>query len=242
MSLSLAALVHANPKVGKSTLGLTSPAPRLVLDAENGVKFFLKAEDVVYWNPHRDAPPAPGEWTTCVVLVRDFSTMTKAYEWLNQAEHPFRSIVLDSLTRIQKRCKDALIGTDDVVTERQWGQLLVRMERLVGDYCDLLMHPTHPVECVFITALSDEKKGMIRPAIQGGLSTSLPGLVDLIGYYAVIEDADADGNATRVRRLLVSAHPQYEAGDRTGFFEKLGTIDNPNLQTMIGQLSESLEA
>lgn len=238
---SLIALIHAEPKAGKSTLVGTMPAPRLILDAENGFRF-VRGQKVVRWEPMKDAPPEPGDWTACVVQVRDFSVMVRAYEWLASGKHCFRSVALDSLTEIQKRCKDALLGSDDVVTERQWGQLLVRMERLIRDFRDLTMHATNPVECVTFTALTDDKKGKFRPAIQGGLSVSLPGFVDLIGYLGVVEIAEEDGNARRVRRLLVSPHADYEAGDRTGVFEPSRVIEEPNITDMIQAISRELES
>lgn len=238
---SLIALIHAEPKAGKSTLVGTMPTPRLVLDAENGFRF-VRGQKVVHWNPERDAPPEPGDWTTCVVQVRDFSTITRAYEWLNSGKHGFKSVALDSVTEIQKRCKDALLGMDDVVTERQWGQLLVRMERTLRDFRDLTMHPTNPVECVIFTALTDDKKGKFRAAIQGGLSVSLPGFVDLIGYLGVVEVPEDDGNARRVRRLLVAPHAQFEAGDRTGVFEPDRVIEEPNIESMIRAIAEEMES
>ena len=143
---SLIAIVHAEPKAGKSTLVGTMPAPRLVLDAENGFRF-VRGQRVVKWNPMKDAPPEPGDWNCCVVEVRDFATLTRAFDWLNSGKHCFKSVALDSLTEIQKRCKDAIRGTDDVMNERQWGQLLIRMDKLVRDYRDLTMHPTNPIEC-----------------------------------------------------------------------------------------------
>jgi hypothetical protein len=235
---SLILLIHGEPKAGKTHLAHTAPGPRLILDAENGSRFIRGRR--VSWDPATDAPPAAGEWDTCVVQVRDFSTLAHAYTWLNSGQHAFRSVVLDSLTEIQKRCKDQLTGTDDVVTERAWGQLLVRMERLVRDFRDLTMHPTAPIEALVILALSQDKGGKWRPAIQGGLGVSLPGFVDVIGYLAAIETTGDDGTVHRTRRLLVAPHSQFEAGDRTGAFEPLRVIENPTVVGMLDTLDTYL--
>jgi hypothetical protein len=239
MTESLILLIHGEPKAGKTHLAHTAPGPRLVLDAENGSRFIRGRK--ISWNPETDQPPAAGEWDTCVVQVRDFGTLSHAYRWLNSGQHAFRSIVLDSLTEIQKRCKDQLTGTDDVVTERAWGQLLVRMERLVRDFRDLTMHPTAPIETLVILALSQEKSGKWRPAIQGGLGVSLPGFVDVIGYLAAIETTADDGTVNRTRRLLVAPHAQFEAGDRTGAFEPLRVVEDPTIVGMLETLNTYLD-
>lgn len=241
MTESLIALIHSEPKIGKTKLGLTCPAPRLILDSENGSRFFVTNRERVYWNPLSDPPPEAGEWTTCVVLVRDYAVMASAYKWLNSGKHPFRSVVLDSITEIQKRCKDNIIGSDDVVTERQWGQLLVRMERLVRDFRDLTMHPSNPLQVVLFLALTNDYGAKAKPLIQGGLGKSITGFVDLIGYIAAVDEMDADGNTIRTRRLLVSPHANFEAGDRTGFFEPQVALDNPNITAMHEDLNEFLE-
>lgn len=220
---SLILVVHGEAGTGKSRLGHTAPAPRLVLDAENGSRFVPVSK--VAWDPNREPPPAPGEWESCVVKVRDFATVKRAYEWLERGDHPFRSVVLDSITEIQKRCRDA-IGGESALTERQWGDLLVQMERLVRDFRDLTMNPKLPIEALVVLALSDEKKGKVRPLIQGSLGMSLPGFVDTIGYLAAFPEDDVI-----VRRLLVSPHTQFEAKDRTGRLPT--TIDDPNVSKMI---------
>lgn len=240
MSTSLILLIHAEPKTGKSTLAGTMPGRKLILDAENGFRF-VRGQRIVEWDPSRDAPPEPGDWTTCVVKVRDFSTVTRSWEWLNSGKHPFDSVAFDSITEIQKRCKDALLGSDDVVNERQWGQLLVQMERLLRNARDLTMHPTKPLACVMFNALTDDKKGKFRPAIQGGLSTSITGFADVIGYLGVTEESEEDGNVKRVRRLLVAPHPLYEAGDRTGVFEPSRSIVEPNVEAMIRTVEAEME-
>src|SRR5580700_4122970 len=97
---TLCMLVHGDEGVGKSWLGQTTPAPRLVLDAEGGSRYpkrMVNGQVVrqrqVTWNPARDDPPVDdGTWDTCHVVVRDFSAVTRVYEWLNAGKHPFRSV------------------------------------------------------------------------------------------------------------------------------------------------------
>lgn len=229
---SLMLVIHGHPKHGKTTLAHTAPAPRLILDAENGSRFVKVPK--VRWSPEDESPPEhDGSWESCVVTVRDFRTLRVAYDWLNSGKHPFRSVVWDSITEIQKRCKDSLRGIGEDMTERRWGQLLDQMELLVRDYRDLTMHPTKPIEALIILALTDKREGIWKPLIQGALQKSLPGFVDTIGFLAASTNEDGE----REQRLLVSPHPEYEAGDRTGVFPPV--LVNPHIERMIQTIASA---
>ena len=131
---TLSILVHSEPGAGKSWFGQTSPRPILTLDAEGGSRYAKRHGQKVRkvsWDPLSGPPPeADGTWDTCVVIVHKFEVMQKAWEWLNTYDHGFKSLVIDTLDEIQKRCKDAISG-GETMTERQWGELLIRMEQLV---------------------------------------------------------------------------------------------------------------
>lgn len=244
MEETLCALVHGEPGHGKSWLAQTCPAPRLILDAEGGSRRPKrmgkdgKVEKVpfVKWDPCKDPPPEPGEWETCLVIARDFLTIKRAYEWLNSGQHPFKSVGLDSLTEIQKRCKDALAG-GETPTERQWGDLLIQMEGLVRQFRDLVFHPVNPLDVVLILALSVSKLGgKYKPAVQGALGVSLPGYVDLEGCLIACPNEDGEME----RRLLITPHPSYEAKDRTHYLsEHYGSvIVNPDVERMLAIINE----
>lgn len=223
---TLVAVIFGESGVGKSPISHTSPAPRLVLDSENGSKFVKGRK--VFWDPNAEAPPAAGEWETCVVQCRDFDTFLNAYRWLNSGQHCFRSVVVDSLTELQKRCRDSIFALGlgagnneaDEMNERRWGILLTKMETAVRDLRDLTMHPTNPLQCVALLALTDIKKGKQRPFIQGALGTSLPGFVDVIGYVYVEQD---ESGGLR-RNMLVQPTPWAVAKDRTSEMESGGIV------------------
>ncbi|GAA2141734.1 hypothetical protein GCM10009760_26220 [Kitasatospora kazusensis] len=207
---SLIALVHGESGAGKTPVAHTAPKPLLVLDAENGSRFVHSSK--VRWDPLTQAPPEPGDWETCIVATRDYATLDAAYRWLASGKHPFRSVALDSLTEIQKRCKDSIAGPDEQFTEAKWGSLLARMERLMRDFRDLTMHPTNPLQAVVFVALTGEKQGKYRPLVQGGLSLSLAGFVDVIGFLYV----GTDDTGQPARMMLVQPTEQHVAKDRTG--------------------------
>lgn len=230
---SMSILVHADTKVGKSTFGNTAPAPRLLIDAEAAYRFL--PGNKVFWDPMREGPPTyDGSWETCVVVIRDYATMLRTYEWLNVGQHPFKSVVIDSITEIQVKCKDQLTGGDINMDMRKWGELLTHMERLVRGFRDLTEHPTHPLDAIIITAMTNMRDGKWRPYVQGQLMTKLPYFIDVIGYMYVdvVTPEDPTAAPTKVRKLLVTPHPQFEAGERVQ--GRLGDIvTNPTVPAML---------
>lgn len=221
-------LIHGRSKCGKSTLADSQPAPRLHLDAEGGMGTrFLNSRRII-WDPVRAEPPkADGSWDTCVVHVRDYETVKQSYSWLDSGQHPFRSVTLDSISEVQQRAVDSMVGTDQMKTQ-QWGELLREVSALVRKFRDLANHPTRPIESVLMIAMTTQTDGIWKPYVQGQLASRLPYYVDVCGYMFV----DRDEQGVEHRKLLVSQHPEFEAGERVG--GRLGqVVENPNIETMI---------
>lgn len=229
----LSLLVHANSKVGKTTLAGTSPKPLLLLDAEGGSKFLPYPK--TYWDPMTGPPPAcDGTWEVCVVVVRSWETLSMTLQYLVMGAHCFASLCIDSITEVQRRLKNNLVGTD-AMKQQDWGVLLTRMETLVRDYRDLTLHPTNPISVATFIAETRETNGRYKPYMQGAMGVSLPYLMDVIGYLYVadaVNPHDPTGMPVRQRQLLVSPHPQYEAGERVQ--GRLGdVVYEPNVEMML---------
>src|SRR5216110_338838 len=121
MRTTLTALIHGDSGVGKSWLAASSPAPRLILDAEGRAKYAPSLLPKVFWDPKVSGPPAAdGTWDTCITPIADFDTLSTAYSWLRSGQHHFKSIVIDSLMEAQKRCIDGVAGTGAMQTQ-DWG-------------------------------------------------------------------------------------------------------------------------
>jgi hypothetical protein len=220
-------IVHGDSKIGKTWLGDTAPAPRLCLDAEGGVDWTESRK--IEWDPITQKPPVnDGTWDTCIVRVRNYQTVDLARQWIASGQHPFRSVILDSISEVQQRCIDAMVGVDPMKTQ-DWGELLRKMSSLVREFRDYTLHPTNPLTAVILVAMSRlNANGKYIPYVQGQLATTLPYYFDVIGYL-FLQDLE-DGS--KIRRLLVSPHPLYEAGERLG--GRLGVVvDNPNISTML---------
>lgn len=233
---AMSIIVHGDSKAGKTTLGSTTPTPRLLLDAEAAHRFLPGRK--ISWDPITEAPPEDdGTWDTAVVVVRSYSSMARAYEWLNSGRHPFKSVVIDSITEIQVKLKEQVTG--DPVSAKMnydtWGQVLAHMEDLMRKMRDLTEHPTRPIEAIVITAMTTYQDGKWRPFLQGQAAKKAPYFFDVIGYMyvdLVYNQTDPTQPPQEVRRMLVGFDPNIIAGERVG--GRLPRIvSNPNVTEML---------
>lgn len=212
---SLTMMVYGESKVGKSTFAVTAPYPRLMLDVEGGHRFL--PINVKYWNPLSEEPPAAdGTWDTCVVVVHDYDTVLKAYQWLQAGQHHFKSLIIDSISELQVKLFDKIAGTE-ALKMQQWGEILRHMGSLLRDLRDLTMHPTAPLEAIVLTAMaSPDKDGRFHPYLQGQLKVQAPYFYDILGALAVEEFPNPDPMQPpyKVRRMYVERTNKYEAGER----------------------------
>jgi hypothetical protein len=212
---SLTMLVYGESKVGKSTFAVTAPYPRLMLDVEGGHRFL--PINVKYWDPMRDEPPvADGSWDTCVVVVHEYETVLKAYQWLQMGRHQFKSLIIDSISELQVKCMDSIAGTE-AMKMQQWGELLRHMGALLRDLRDLTMHPTAPLEAIVLTAMdSPDRDGRHHPYLQGQLKVQAPYFYDILGAISVesVPNLDPLQPPSSTRRMYVQRTDKFEAGER----------------------------
>lgn len=226
-------LIYGHSKAGKSWLGDTTPAPRLVLDAEGGSRFTPSTKTT--WNPGTQKPPeADGTWETCLVPVQGYQAVKQAYDWLYSGQHPFRSVVIDSLTELQQRAIDDIAGTNQMQVQ-DWGTLLRVVSDLVRKYRDLITHPVRPLDTVVMIAMLDDAAMPRRPLMQGKMRSFLPYYVDCCGYLGAYYREDG----TPFRRLVLANTPEYVAGERVG--GRLGQyVDDPDVSEMIARVTGTL--
>lgn len=218
---TLSFLIHAEAKAGKSTLAGTAPAPILVFDAEGSTKFLPYRS--VFWRPVEGPPPVwDGSWDACVVIVNTYDDLKVGYDWLNSGQHTFNSVVLDSITEIQRKLKDKIAGQNKLDWD-DWDEVLRRMSALIRDYRDLTSHPSNPVRMTVFVAETKMRKDRYWPAMQGQIIDLLPYAVDVVGYLWVENVKNTDGSQMRdaqgepyeVRRLLTrNTNPLFMAGQR----------------------------
>ena len=187
----------------------------------------------VVWDPKSYAPPeADGTWDTAIVPIREYDDITRAYEWLNSGKHPFKSVVLDSISEGQQRAVSGIAGTAQMDMQK-WGILLRQLGDLARKLRDLTTHPTNPLDAVVVIAMTHQRNGdgPFVPFVQGQLREFLPYLFDVLGYLAPVQTE----SGAYVRRLFIGPSPEYASGERVG--GRLGEhIDNPNVTDMLAMI------
>lgn len=153
-----------------------------------------------------------------------YEKMRTAYAYLASGKHPFKSVVIDSISELQQKYVDKLAGPEQM-SQQQWGELLRGMAALVRAFRDLLEHPTNPLQFVGITAMMEDKNGKKIPLVQGKLQQMAPYFLDIVGYYVPFTDLTAGVNT---RRLHLSPSPFYEAGSRIPGIADY--IDDPTIE------------
>ena len=224
-------LVYGRAKVGKSTFADTAPGPRLILDAEMGSDF-LDSEQIV-WDIEGgevcpDLDPVKDEDVTVVVYVHEYTTLRKVFELLDQGLHPFETVIIDSITEIQQRCMDSMVGSAAMKIQ-DWGEIKRQMSIDIRNFRDLKAHPKKAINVLFIATLEEvaREDGSVRlvPHMQGSIAKELPYVVDVVGLLFL----DKDDNTTR--KLQVASHADADTGDRTGYLP--GVINDPDVYEIL---------
>jgi hypothetical protein len=230
---AISVLVHAPSKTGKTTFSTTGPKPLLFLDVEKAARFIRGKK--IKWNPLTEAPPvADGSWEICVVNVDEWKKAEKAYEWLKSRQHPFRTVVLDSISELQAKAQEFVKGRNQLQTQ-DWGKLLSLMAFFCRDLRDLTGDDDNIIEAVIITAMTREVDGIYKPHLQGQIAAQIPYWLDITAYMYVNPVTDtATGEVVDVRNLLVGKHPNYESGNRVPGLPTV--IEHPNVEQMLNDI------
>jgi hypothetical protein len=230
LNYGMSFLIHGHAKSGKSWVGDTAPAPRLIIDAESGSRFTPSRK--CRWDPVSEPPPAADDtWDTAIVPAVQYRTVNKAFEWLNSGSHPFRSVIIDSLSEVQQRIIDDLVGVQQL-KQQDYGQLLRIGQDLIRRFRDLVMHPTNPLDAVVLIAMTRLGSDDVwRPHFTGGLATTAPYLVDVEGFMAKLPQEDG----SVIYRLFTGTFPGFETGERVG--GRLGDYtDNPSISQLVEKI------
>jgi len=207
-------LLYGDSGVGKTTLAGSADAvpamrPVLFIDIEGGTESLR----TVY--PKVDT-----------VRVTTWKEMQEVYNALHRGDTGYQTVVLDSLTEIQKfnmyHIMEELIKTKgdanrvdpDVPSMREWGKNLEQIRRFVRGFRDLPMH-------TLFTALArndkDQQTGLstIKPSLSGKMADEVAAFLDVVAYYYV-KDVQEDDETTTKRLLLTRKTSKHIAKDRTG--------------------------
>lgn len=234
---TLTLLVYGDTKVGKTQFSVTAPSPRVIFDVEHGTRFLDIRRKT--WNPKLDPPPEnDGTWDTVIVPTLDYDTLLRGYEWLRSGNHPFKSVIVDSISELQAKVVENTAG-DRQLKIQDWGEVLRHMASLMRSLRDLTAQHVNPLECVVLTAMARDSDGRKIPYLQGQAATIAPYIYDITGYISVEEFAHPDPTQPpfKARRMYVVGTPRFMAGERVG--GRLGEIveqDNMTIPAMLDMI------
>lgn len=157
------------------------------------------------------------------VRIKTWKEMQSVYDALFAGGHGFSTVILDSLTEIQKFNMNEIMlkmmdekGDErdmDVPSLREWGKNLEQTRRFVRAFRDLPMN-------VIFTALEREDKDRMNrpiklPSLSGKMAQEVAAFLDIVLYYN-IKEVTIDGEERQVRILQSAATESTVAKDRSG--------------------------
>src|SRR5678816_2980413 len=102
MTESLSAVIFGPAGAGKSWVGSTAPGIRCVVECEGGSRFTPVPR--VKWDPLTEPLPENLDPNTSVLVsVIDWHAAEALHRYLLTQRHPFKSIIIDTVTELQAR-------------------------------------------------------------------------------------------------------------------------------------------
>ena len=239
------ALFYAPAGHGKTVLLGTAAgdprlSPMLLLEFEGGTRSIRsKINPIPLGNLGKKKPSVDKIDTVRIQVWEDFNF---GYDYLS-GDHPYRSVGLDSLSEMNYLNMSETLVTalrsdrqhdPDIAEQRDYLRSYAQMRKLVRYFRDLPMH-------VFFTAgvqsIQDPRTKLPKswPQLTGKLAFEIPGLVEILGYLAVVEDGEEI-----YRCLFTQPTERFEAKDRTEGGKLGSAIQDPTLPKIL-DLIESKE-
>lgn len=201
-------LVYGKNGTGKTHLGGTFPGPKIFLDInERGLRSVVGAEG--------DQKKRS---------IETFEMFQMAYWYLKNGKHPFKTVVVDHLTNLQKIMLNHIMGKEqnwdpskdlDMPSQREYGFLSQLMQRWVLDFRNL------PMNVLFIAQENssndddlDSNEHSVFPQLTRSVRGIVGGAVDFIGQtYIKVTDVQKDGKLIPVTKfcMRVGPNPKYVA-------------------------------
>lgn len=176
-----------------------------------------------------------------VVRIKSWAEMQKVYDELYLDQHGFNTIVVDSLTEIQKMSMDKIMrrrveeneeADADVPGIREWNINLEQTRKFVRLFRDL------PVNTIF-TALVKLDKNMRtgstrrKPSLSGKVADEVAAFLDIVTYLYSKEVGDENK-----RMLLTSQTEDTVAKDRSNQLPIV--VEDPTMEILFKHINEGV--
>lgn len=175
----------------------------LIVSAESGLLSLRNLKGA-------DGTPINIDYTT----VAKYEDLESIYHTLKNTDHGYQAVAIDSLTEIQKTCRDHIMGGKEAMEIRDWGTLGHKMERMVRAFRDL---PMHFVTTAIEETETDKISGEVRvmPALQGSLQKTIAAYFDEVFYHYSKEVEE--GETKKIKHFILTRNSgKYLGKDRSG--------------------------
>ena len=202
-------LIYSAPKLGKSSWSSRCP-------------------DAIFF----ECEPGLSHLEVFKVPTYTWDDFLAACKLVAQDDHPFKTIVIDTVDNAFKFCSEHVCGKHNIeyegdmghgkgwaLVKNEWHRVLTRLASL--PYGLILI--SHAQDKTVETRTGEYTKTL--PSLPDRARHVVLGLVDMILYCEAVPRKDASGNVTIDRVMHTKPHPTYEAGDRTGRLPDILPLD-----------------
>jgi hypothetical protein len=225
-------LIYGNSGAGKTRLaGSSSAVPELrrilFIDVEGGTLTL------------RNTPYNEVE----VVRVKSWQEMELVYDELYANPTQFNTVIVDSLTEIQKMSMDRVMRRlveenderdADVPGMREWNINIEQTRKFVRKFRDL---PVNTIFTALETTEKDMRKGSLKrkPSLSGKVKDEVAAFLDIVVYLYIKEVGDENK-----RILLTGQTEDTVAKDRSNQLPMI--IEDPTMASIYGYLTKEISA
>jgi hypothetical protein len=178
-----------------------------------------------------------------VVRVKSWQDMELVYNELYANPTQFNTVIVDSLTEIQKMSMDRVMRRlveeneerdGDVPGMREWNINIEQTRKFVRKFRDL---PVNTIFTALETTEKDMRKGSLKrkPSLSGKVKDEVAAFLDIVVYLYIKEVGDENK-----RILLTGQTEDTVAKDRSNQLPMI--IEDPTMEAIYGYLTKEISA